>query len=441
MRRCLLRQRKQEMKTPRRLPNFPAPPANFCDLRVRCGYDWVSNPNEDGMHVEQRTAFLSMDPVDFNLGPPSASTPGCRPLPPLPHYRDPSAHLIAHALEAAHSRSDSGQAPIEQYIIPLAPPSAALNPHAKPFMFGSSGGSSPWGSLDAAAPPPPLALGHAHLPSSGKLLNAAALFKPTVFTFHPPPGVPQLTFPVSPASRSLPTPPATSSPACAQQGREMRQRRGSHITWTTSDDRSNDNGIDKVNMAAFRFPSGGPLCPLTFSGFPSDLMYHIEEPAEMELEKEDLPDSDPEEKDNNEQYIPIVVVTKLKHAPIPLDFKNPTSINTVPVFKALIGDEKTRQTVRSQLGLREIFDHSQRPSLDDFAMPAISMSTNRSRSHFVTDPGLKHESIDSLDIFTPAIKRRSSLPTMHSAHNSSLSNVSIPAINLTKRLKVLDEKF
>jgi hypothetical protein len=473
MQRRLLRQRKQELETPRRLPNFPAPPTNFFDLRVRRDYDLVSNPSEDGMHAEQRAAFLGVDPMDFTLGPSSTSTPGRRPLPPLPHSRDPSAHLIAHALEAAHSRSDSP--PIEQYFVPLAPPSAALNPHAKPFVFGSNRGSSPWGSLDGATPPPVPALGHARLSSFGKPLNAAALeFKPTGFTFRPPPGVPQLTFPVSPASRSLSTPPVKASPVRAQQGREKRQRRGSNTTASASDDGSDDSS--KENMASFRFPpvdetprsirhtapsspriSGsqdlhgiGVLQPLTFSGFPSDSMRRIQEPAEME---EDLPDSDTEEQENDEQYIPTVAVAKLKRAPIPLDFKNPPSTNTVPagVFKALVGDEKTRRTVRSRLGSREIFDHSQRPSLDDFAMPAISMSANRSRSRFVTDPGLKRESIDSLDIFTPAIKRRSSLPTMHSAHNSSLSNLLIPAINLTKRLEaqaledkieaVLDEKF
>lgn len=199
--------------------------------------------------------------------------------------------------------------------------------------------------------------------------------------------------------------------------------------------------------------SAGPLQPLTFSGFPSDSMRRIEEPEGMGLDKEDLPDNDSEEPGSDEEHLPVAAVTKPKRAPIPLDFKNPPSTNTVPagVFKALVGDEKTRRTVRSRLDSREIFDHSQRPSLDDFAVPAISMSANRSRSRFVTDPGLKRESVDSPDIFTPAIKRRSSLPAMHSAHNSSLSNMSIPAINLTKRLEaqglgdkieaVLDEKF
>lgn len=473
MQRRLLRQRKQEIETPRRLPNFPAPPTDIFGLRVRRDYDLVSNPSEDGMHAEQRAAFLGVDPVDFTLGPSSTSTPGRRPLPPLPHSRDPSAHFIAHASEVAHSRSGSDQVPVEQYIVPL---SAALNPHAKPFLFGSSRGSSPWGSLDGAVPPPASALGHSRLPSFGKPLNATAQeFKPTGFTFRPPPGVPQLPFPVSPASRPLPAPPVKSPPTRAQQGREKRQRRGSHTT--VSDDGGDDSG--KENMTSFRFPplndtprsmrhtapssprvsrtqdlhASGPLQPLTLSGFPSDSMRRAEEQEEMESEKEDSPDNDTEDAQSDEGYIPTVAVTKPKRAPIPLDFTNPPSTNTVPagVFKALVGDGKTRRTVRSRLDSREIFDHSQRPSLDDFALPPISMSANRSRSRFVTDPGLKRESIDSPDIFTPAIKRRSSLPAMHSAHNSSLSNVSIPAINLTKHLEaraledkieaVLDEKF
>ncbi|KAH0838729.1 hypothetical protein J3R83DRAFT_7083 [Lanmaoa asiatica] len=473
----LLRQRNQEMETPRRLPNFPTPPTNIFGLRVRRDYDLVSNPSEDGMHAEQRAAFLGVDPVEFTLGPSSTSTPGRRPLPPLPHSRDPSAQLIGHDPVVVYSRSGSDQALVEQHIVPLAPPPAPLNPHAKPFVFGTSRGSTPWGSLDGVPAPPALALGHTRLPSFGKPLSAAAQeFKPTGFTFRPPPGVPQLTFPISPGSRPLPVPPVKSSPVRAKQGREKRQRRGSHTT--ASNDGDDDSS--KENMASFRFPpvdetprsirhtapssprisgsldlhvSGGPLQPLTFSGFPSDSMRRAEEPERIELDEEDLPGNDNEEPKSDDDDLPVVAVTKPKRAPIPLDFKNPPSTNTVPagVFKALVGDEKTRRTVRSRLGSREIFDHSRCPSLDDFAVPAISMSANRSRSRFVTDPGLKRESVDAPDIFTPAIKRRSSLPAMHSAHNSSISNVSIPAINLTKRLEaqaledkiqaVLDEKF
>ena len=465
------------METPRRLPNFPAPPNTIYGLRVRRDYDLVSNPSEDGMHAEQRAAFLGLDPIDFTLGPSSTSTPGRRPLPPLPHSRDPSAQFSSHDRDAmaVHSRSGSDQALVEQHVVPLALPSAALNPFAKPFVFGSNRGSGSWGSFDGPPPPPAPATSHTRMPSFGKPLNAAAQeFKPAGFTFRPPPGVPQLTFPVSPASRPLPVPPLGPSPARAQQGREKRQRRGSHAS--AADDEDDDSG--KENMASFRFPavdrtphsirrtapssprvsesqdlhaSGGPLQPLTFSGFPSDSMRRADL-EEMELGEEELPDNGGEASKNNEILLPAAPVTKQKRAPIPLDFKNPPA-NTVPagVFKALVGDEKTRRTVRSRLSSREIFDHSQRPSLDDLAVPAISMSANRSRSRLVTDPGLKPDGMDSPDIFTPSIRRRSSLPAMHSAQNSSLSNVSIPAINLTKRLEaqalevkietMLDEKF
>jgi hypothetical protein len=145
---------------------------------------------------------------------------------------------------------------------------------------------------------------------------------------------------------------------------------------------------------------------------------------------------------------PSIAPTRSKRAPIPLDFKNPTPSNTLPagVFKALVGDEKTRRTVRSRLSSREIFEHLQRPSLDDIAAPAISMLQQRSQSRLVTDPGLQRQPFESPDLFTPAIKRRSSLPALHSAHNShtsELSNVSIPALNLTKRLEAqaLEDKI
>ncbi|KAF9229826.1 hypothetical protein BS17DRAFT_771977 [Gyrodon lividus] len=482
MQRRLLRQRKQEIETPRRLPNFPAPPTNVFGMPLRHDYDLVSNPSEDGLHAEQRAAFLGVHPLDFPLGPSSTSTPGRRPLPPLPHSRGHSGQFSAHDPALAHSRSGSEQPYVEHHVPPVIPSSSSgtLNPHAKPFVFGVSRGSGSWGSFDGVPPPSALTLGHTRLPSFGKPLNATAQeFKPTGFTFRPPPGVPQLTFPTSEFSRPLPALPVKPSPARVQQGREKRQRRGSDMTAT--DDEDHDSG--KENMASFRFPllgdtprsirrsaptsprvsgsqdfhvGGGPLQALTFSGFPTVPLPRTGEPVETELvvdPEQDLPGDDAEEPENDENQFPTVPPAKLKRAPVPLDFKNPSSSNTVPagVFKALVGDEKTRRTVRSRLGSREIFDHSQRPSLDDFAVPSIAMSANRSRTRLVTDPGFKRGSLESPDIFTPAIKRRSSLPALHSAHNSSLSNVSIPAINLTKRLKaqaledkietMLDEKF
>ncbi|KIK96867.1 hypothetical protein PAXRUDRAFT_825497 [Paxillus rubicundulus Ve08.2h10] len=481
MQRRLLRQRKQEIETPRRLPNFPVPPTNVFGMPIRRDYDLVSNPSEDGLHAEQRAAFLGVDPLDFPLGPSSTSTPGRRPLPPLPHSRGHSGQFTAHDPALAHSRAGSDQVHVELHVTPpILSSSGALNPHAKPFVFGVNRGSGSRGSFDGVLPPPATTLSHTRLPSFGKPLNATAQeFKPTGFTFRPPPGVPQFNIPVPEPSRPLPTPPVKLSPTRVQQGREKRQRCGSGTTAT--DDGDHDSG--KENIASFRFPPlgdtpgsirrsaptsprvsgsqdfharGGPLQPLTFSGFMTVPLPRTEDPEEMELvadQEEDLPENEAGGLENDENQIPKIPPARQRRAPIPLDFKNPSSSNTVPagVFKALVGDEKTRRTVRSRLDSREIFEHSQRPSLDDLAVPPIAMSSLRSRARLVTDPGFKCEGFGPPDIFTPVIRRRSSLPALHSAHNSSLSNVSIPAINLTKRLEsqaladkieaMLDQKF
>lgn len=470
MQRRSLRQRRQEIETPRRLPNFPAPPTGVFGVSLRGDYDFVSNPSEEGLNAERRESFLGIDPLDSALRPSSTSTPGRRPLPPLPHSRGTSGQFTIHDPALAHSRVGSDHFQVDYAFGPPAAVSGSLNPHAKPFVFGSSRGSNSW-SVDGAAPPPAPTLGHARLPSLGKPLNASAQeFKPTGFTFRPPPGVPQLPFPPQePTTRPLPLPPVRSSPTRAQQGREKRQRRGS---LTTTDD-GNDSG--KENMASFRFPAIGetprsvrrsappspragsqdfhtPLQPLTFSGFPTLPSQGVDNGAEND---ENLPGIEVEGLENDDvsetSALRAAAPPKSRRAPIPLDFKNSSATNTVPagVFKALVGDEKTRRTVRSRLSSRDALEHSQRPSLDDFSVPPIA-SQNRSRARLVTDPGIKVET-ESPDIFTPAIKRRSSLPALHSTHNSSLSNVSIPAINLTKRLEaqaledkleaILEEKF
>ncbi|KAH7884004.1 hypothetical protein F5I97DRAFT_2045934 [Phlebopus sp. FC_14] len=476
MQRRLLRQRRHEMEAPRRLPNFPAPPTNVFGVAMRGDYDLVSNPSDDGQHAERRNSFLGVNPLEFPLGPSSTSTPGRRPLPPLPHSRGLSGQYSVHDPALAHSRTGSEHARIEQPTIVAAPSSSmSLNPRAKPFVFGTNRRSGSWGSFDGAPPPPAPTIGHTRLPSFGKPLNASAQeFKPTGFTFRPPAGGPQIAFPVPEVARPLPVPPVNPSPVRAQQGREKRRRRGSHATASEGED--NDSG--KENMASFRFPALGETPrstrrsapssprssqdlpvggePFTFSGLPTVSLPPAEEPDEMDVEidnydQENVPPGHVQAPENED--VPSVAPSKMKRAPIPLDFKTLSSSNTVPagVFKALVGGEKTRRTVRSRLGSREIFDHSQRPSLDDFSVPPIAMSQNRSRTRLVTDPGYKRETFESPDIFTPAIKRRSSLPALHSAHDSSLSNVSIPAINLTKRLEaqaledkieaMLEEKF
>ncbi|KAG2034330.1 hypothetical protein BDR03DRAFT_993759 [Suillus americanus] len=456
--RRILRQRKHEAEKPRRLPNFPVPPGGGLGMSLRGDYDIVSNPSEE-------------DHRDFPVRPLSASTTGRRPLPPLPHSRGQSGQYSVHDPALAHSRNVSEQLDLHNEgpaPIPQSSSSGALNPHAKPFVFGSARQSGSW-CLEAAPLQVP-ALSHTRIPSLGKPLNAAAQeFKPTGFTFRPPPGVPRMAFPAPEPSRPLPVPPAR-----AQQGREKRQRRGSRSSFDEDED---DSG--KENMASFRFPSlgetprsrrsaptspwtlgsrdfntsAGPLQPLTFSGFSTLALPDEDGVQEIEIPGHAQTTGNFESPQNDDflgipNIFPSIAPTRPKRAPIPLDFKNPTPSNTLPagVFKALVGDEKTRRTVRSRLSSREIFEHSQRPSLDDFAAPAISMLQQRSQSRLVTDPGLQRQPFESPDIFTPAIKRRSSLPALHSAHNShtsELSHVSIPALNLTKRLEAqaLEDKI
>lgn len=416
---------------------------------------------------------MGVDALDFALRPSSTSTPGQRALLPLAHSRGTSGQFTSHDPALAHSRCGSDHAQVQQ---PSALTSqsglAALNPHAKPFVFGADHGSNSW-SLDTATPPPAPTLGHARLPSVGKPLNATAQeFKPTGFAFRPIPGVPRITLPPQePVTRPLSIPPVRPSPR-AQQGREKRRRRGS------SSPTEDGSSSGKENLASFRFPAIGetprsirrsaptsprvgsqdlhaPLQALTFSGFPTLPLPSTDEPDPFNAGAVNIEDTNVQESKEDghgDNAIPLATSSKSRRAPIPLDFKNPATSNTVPagLFKALVSDEKTRRTVRSRLGSRDILDHSRRPSLDDFTIPAIS-SQSRSRTHLVPDPGLRSDIPQSPDIFTPAAKRRSSLPALHSGQNSTLSNVSIPAINLTKRLEaqaledkieaMLEEKF
>ncbi|KAG1746827.1 hypothetical protein EDB19DRAFT_1687817 [Suillus lakei] len=447
--RRILRQMKHEAEKPE---------ADGLSMSLRVDYDIVSNPSEEDHRGELHTAFLGVDPADFPVRPLSTSTTGRRPLPPVPHSRGQSGQYSVHDPALAHSRNISEQLDVDNERptpIPQSSSFGALNPHAEPFVFGSARLSGSW-SLEMAPPQVPT-LSHTRIPSLGKPLNAAAQeFKPTGFTFRPPPGVPRMAFPAPEPPRPLPVPPVR-----AQQGREKRQRRGSRSSF--DEDEDDDSG--KENMASFRFPalgetprsrrsaptspwtlgsrdfntSAGPLQPLTFSGFSTLALPDEDGVQEIEIPGHAQTAGDSH---SHQSHLP-----RPKRAPIPLDFKNPTPSNTLPagVFKALVGDEKTRRTVRSRLSSREIFEHSQRPSLDDLAAPAISMLQQRSQSRLVADP-LQQQPFESPDIFTPAIKRRSSLPALQSAHNShtsELSNVSIPALNLTKRLKAqaLEDKI
>lgn len=478
-----LRHNKREVEGPRRIPNFPRPPDNTVVANIPAGEDdIISNPSEEDGHGRSGShgGYLG---VDYNR--PSSSSPSSRhrPLPPLPHSRAASGQLSVSGYDPAlaHSRAPSlpfnsqGPTPV------LAPPTEtltgtvgpSLNPKAKPFVFGVSSRSGSWapGTFGSAFEPTPAApkptFGHARMPSSGKPLNAAAMeFKPGGFTFRPPPAAPKIEFP-PPSPRPLPQPPTVTAPPRAMQGREKRQRRGSSGSLGEDEDGKN-------TMSSFRFPPpadspsrvrrsapttprllgerresilNASAQPFTFSSALSfvhkDLPTPLPHPLVPFVQHSDgdqLHSSTPKVKSGElptrDLHFPSSV--KPKRAPIPLDFTHPARSNTVPagLFKAVAnGEERTRRTVRSRLGSREIFEHMPRSSLDDIAVPSISRK--KSRPRLATEPMHSRDlSREEDDIFSPAAQRGSSLSEAnHSAAESPLSGISFPTVNLTKRFE------
>ncbi|KAG6919477.1 hypothetical protein DXG01_005736 [Tephrocybe rancida] len=453
-----------QIDVPRRLPNFPRPPDNTLVMRMpRDQDDIISNPSEEEAHNNiSRGEYLG---IDYYSRPPS-NLGSARPLPPLPHSRGASAQHTVYDPAHAHSRTASdqptfpsiAQSPAELAYAP-PPRRDSLNPFAKPFVFGARGDSGSWGqgSITDVTPPNAPLLTHTRLPSLGKPLNVAAPeFKPGGFTFRPPPGVPAMPAALPELLRPSLDVPIEESPFKVQ-GREKRQRRSASVEEPVEEEGD--------SMVSFRFPASldspksirrspavrahklNPSAePFTFAGFSAALALprvpreedtRAEPEAEAELEGEEEEeeeeeeeaepfDSNPEETYNeestakaeaendeaqNEEFKLPSATTKPKRAPIPLDFKHPVSSNTVPagLFKALNntnGDDRRRNTVRSRLSSREIFEHSHLPSMDDSNIAQIANKGSRPR--YVTDPGHRDPSPLS-DIFgTSHTRRRSS---------------------------------
>ncbi|KAL1688021.1 hypothetical protein GGG16DRAFT_60865 [Schizophyllum commune] len=483
--------RQRDTEQPRRIPNFPRPPENTIAL-ARLDDDVISNPSdEEGV-------------AKHYLGTNYYDAP--RPLPPLPHSRGPSNHLSVHDPANAHSRHTSNEhfQPTHSQN-PSQSGRRELNPFAKPFVFGAPA-APPWGTegLNLGLPLPPNApfMGHSPLPSVGsasqgpqitpseskaKLNAAAPEFKPTLnvkapefkpsFTFRPPMGAPPPQTFTAPAElpRPLPVPPVITDEAgetlYPQGGPAAKKQR-----------RQSTGSIEEGDsMLSFRFPATleSPMSirhdkspsvlsksldqaavePMSFAAFSSAAaaMPHIPTAEQMandeeadhqldQLKEEDLirPDSIQEQFKN---FSFPQSASKPKRAPIPLDFKHPVSQNTVPagLFKAL-GEERTRKTVRSRLSSRDVFEHENRPSLDDLNVPPISRKVSRTR--LVTDPGNRPASLSSSgsDVFTSArrhSRRRSSLPdALHDRSGSqspvpSISSaIESPAMDLTSRLEM-----
>ncbi|KIP04050.1 hypothetical protein PHLGIDRAFT_211829 [Phlebiopsis gigantea 11061_1 CR5-6] len=470
------RQVRRDLEAPRRLPNFPRPPDTF--LGHSLDDDVISNPSDE--------EFLGYDrPQQFSRPVSSHSAKG-RPLPPLPHSRTNSAHYSYHDPALAHSREASGSfmsgglfpRPSSNHSTTLAsnmPRAESLNPLAKPFVFGSR---TPTSSSAPTITPATSGTAHIRVPSLGKPLNVAAPeFVPGGFTFQPPSGIPQLSFPQPDAalvSRPLPTPPVASEPR-ATQGREKRQRRGSHASY--ADEESGEEGNN--TMSSFKFPPtaddakvlrhSAPASPpassnqhnvvakpFTFSAYGSAMSLsheHIELPTSLIAHGAaiggDAGAADtvrPTEPDSATE-LPFPPTSKPKRAPIPLDFKHPVSSNTVPagLFKALANadEERTRRSVRSRLSSRDVFEHSPRPSLDDLAVPTISQRQGNRR--LFTDPGVwDGPTAEETEVYSPP-RRRSAPPRRTSMTESEVSLDSLRRIELKEyeqRLAaLLDQKM
>ncbi|TDL28968.1 hypothetical protein BD410DRAFT_781527 [Rickenella mellea] len=471
------RARRRALELPRRLPNFPRPPdAPFVGRRP--DDDIISNPSEEEHMLQAAPHNVQDHDGRAHLRTPSTSSGRItRPLPPLPHSRNDSGQFSYHDPALAHSRGTS-----DQFVYPTSRPSSnpnmpdtavpikkeALNPFAKPFVFGSrpsisfqpgSFGGSAGSSQHAPSP-----AGHNRMPSLGSsILNVAAPeFKPGSFNFRPPAGVPELTFPTP----IVAPPVAPDLTTRAAQGREKRMKLTDSLNGESqSEDEENTNPFntfrfpqesvspqpkrrsapaspkqsttrrkDSLNAQAppFTFSGFSSLAPLTLPFAPSDNklphpLVSSERDDDSNISRSE--DGDDEDDDQDSQAgLHLPSVSKQKRAPIPLDFKHPVSTNMVPagLFKNLgsadLTDDRdrTRPTVRSRLDTRDTYDHKREPSLDDSSVPAISNHASRRLtldSEAVDTPVEFNESLGSAN----QMGRRSSLPTLHNASDSKTS--------------------
>lgn len=473
-----MRRQRRQLDQPRRLPNFPLPPDNTLAFYPRAATDddLISNPSEENMVLARRAEFLGVSTQYYESSNSNmdAESPRLTSLPPLPHSRAASGQHSIHDPYVAHSRTTS-----ENFVYPSpayhrSQPSngrrESLNPLAKPFVFGAARTSGSFQPFGAQSSTPPLSSGlsmsHSRLPSIGKPLNVAAPeFKPGEFNFRLPSGAPQMPAPVSELLRPqlMEIPESVRSSPFKVQGREKRQRRGSSASMEEGD-----------SLSSFRFPmkpesphairrvgsfsdiprsqQDDSAPPFTFAGFSAVASnmplvpqeagnVSMPEPELTKLE-DPLNDSSTAKADNSGVATAEIIIpqaTKTKRAPIPLDFKQPGSGNTVPagLFKALVnsGEDRTRRTVRSRLNSHE-FEHLHRPSMDDNNVALIAKNPV---GRLVTDPGawksLKNG--DNDDVFGGSVqhaRRRSSLPD--ALHDSLDDDASIEPQDLTSRMEL-----
>jgi hypothetical protein len=486
------RQRQQEsIQVPRRIPNFPHPPVNSLPLTSLLSQplreaedDMISNPSDD--HTDRFRAL----PIPPSSRPPSSRLPMHDPARSHPHSRVPSTTVVHPQFPMTMTMPIQAPVPKRTDVLnPNAKPfvfggatrlSGSFNPGTfAPPVQQQEQQPQQLQPLSLVPQRPP-AFGHARGASLGKPLNAGApVFKPATFTFTPPPNLPK--FPAwqhpPPPLPTLPSSPPLSNVETgfvrAQQGREKRQRRGSAGSVSTSEGSEDGREV----MTSFKFP---PESPVRKSAPPSPAQRRestnptvpslilpglgginlssgrlpaagVKSPVSDEIQGDESDIDGNEDEDeasvDAEHELPVPLSMKARRAPIPLDFKHPVSTNTVPagLFKALAngnvsnanggaeGEERTRRTVRSRLGSREIFEHAARPSLDDLHVPAISHKASRGR--LITDPCLWEDPSPPQEQPQLARDRRASLPAMGSAR-SSLSDASVHPPDVSRNIEL-----
>lgn len=279
--RRLQRESLNAQEIPRRIPAFPAPPITRFTADAEMEDDIISNPSDEEGRHPMTLADLGKSSEQQELLSQYSRNEGSRPLPPLPHSREPSNQYSYYGSLPSHSREPSAdrlgamvaaqyseQAHARTPSIPAAP-KKDLNPFAKPFVFGTRpsplAGAAPTSvpasvhSEAASSPAQASAPTHSRLPSLGTsyVLNASAReFKPSGFTFRPPEGVPELSFsesalPAGEGSRPLPETPYGAIQTTASQGREKRQRRSLSPGGTETDESDYD---EPDSMVSFKFP-------------------------------------------------------------------------------------------------------------------------------------------------------------------------------------------
>ncbi|KZO92060.1 hypothetical protein CALVIDRAFT_557757 [Calocera viscosa TUFC12733] len=452
--------------SPRRLPNFPNPPTALLEPEVAYlptqrserSYSMnehsqedtsevLSNPSEEAGAVENfgpPAQPLQSHASVYYSQPQSASYPV--PFAPIPY---PAIDHSPHAsITMSHSRSASNTV----FSPDGAMGSTALNPHAKPFVFGgapsrpgSFAGSNP---LFPTSPPnmahlqqnpyptPPSMTMHGR-PGSIPRLNVNAIeFRPTFalpgalseqgFNFQPPPQAPSLSFEFQAEStRMVDSSDVEDEDGRPTQGREKRRRRtnesvdGEGSQFSEDDDNESlsleeesDEGEKRERLAGFQFPP--PTLPLPAVLQTSPFMRRMTlEPISTDFTFES-PNWSARASAPALMPMPVPVATDPEPARLPhsasIPYSHPISTTKVPasLFKALnaYGSDGDSRGKRSRLQSRDFHSEEEFDGVlsDENAALAVSELVN---STFAEGSSRQETSLGQSRTFEMAIQQGS----------------------------------